>query len=152
MNKKYVLIDIDLTLCETPHFATLEQFHEANHYAFKPKYNVISEIESLIEDGYFPMFITARCETLTHVTHSWLLKHVNFLLLERSKFSLVMRPENNKQESYKLKLDALQQRKITSENVHMWIDDDEVTLVEAKKAGYNIIHPNLIEEGLWNRN
>ncbi len=140
---KYLIIDIDESICDTPKFDTLLEFQQAEHKKFKPIKPVLNIVQTYIDSGKFhPLFLTARCETLLSVTDYWLNKHLN---LQNIKYSLCMRPFDDYRESAHLKLGILKQRIIRPKHVVLWIDDDVTTITLANNEGYHIKHPKELE-------
>ncbi len=102
-------------------------------------------MQNLIDknDDLFPLFLTARDEILRENTVHWLNQH---LKLEDGNYHLDMRPSDCFLYPHALKLGGLKDKKIHPKLVHLWIEDDEQTILSAENEGYNIIHPDIIEE------
>lgn len=141
---KYLIIDIDGTLSFTPEFKTFTEFQGLDHKKFKPKKLIIKYVQKLIKcrEDIFPIFLTARCQSLEDNTIQWLNKNLH---LEERKYRLSMRPLGCLLPAHYLKISILKKNKIKPKQVQLWIDDDEDVIVHAGIQGYNIIHPRIIE-------
>ncbi len=141
----FLIIDIDDTIAHCPKVNTVPEFQALDHKKFKPKKDVLKYVQNRLKNNTneFPIFLTARCETLKESTLFWLKKHLD---LEEGKYRLEMRPYGNFDPSSVLKINYLIDRNIQPEQINLWIDDDKNILLEGNLAGYNVVHPDIIEE------
>lgn len=140
---KYIILDIDHTLCDTPTGLTLDEFHELDHKRLPINYGVISKLSTIRHENKVQIiFLTSRCTNLYFVTKSWLKMNCQEILDSCYDHHLFMRPVGNIETSDTLKVSTLQALGIDCKDVLFWLDDDELNILHGRNNGYNVIHPN----------
>lgn len=138
---RYIVLDLDNTLCDSPAWNTLEEFHKQDHARFLPLQRVIDKLyckESLgIPTTY--IFLTSRSQSLYFATRKWIDDHT--FILHRGDIHLFMRPFENLQDANILKTQTLENLGITPQSIRLWLDDDLDVISMGIQQGYNILHP-----------
>lgn len=139
---KYIILDIDNTLCDTPIGLTLDEFHALDHKRLPTNYGVISKLSTIRHENKVQIiFLTSRCLSLYFATKSWLKMNCQEILDSCYDYHLFMRPIGNIEGSDTLKVTTLQSLGIDGKDVLFWLDDDESNILHGRVSGYNVIHP-----------
>lgn len=138
---KFIIIDIDGTLCPLVECVSFEEFHELDHLFFEPKLPIIKFIKYMVKKYDAQMiFLTARDQKLTKVTMQWLSKYFK---LDSSL--VILRDPNFKQSIPDYKTQTLKDLGILPKNTLFWIDDDIHNTWRGMAEGYTMVHPDFIE-------
>lgn len=140
--KKYIIIDIDGTICEEDPTRSLEEFEKLDHANLLPLQENIEKIYSNFEfrnRNLEVIFLTARDQEHYFSTYKWLKR--NFIPYIDFNFHLIMRPLGDLTSSHELKIKILKGMKIEPEKVEIWIDDSKDNIHYGKLHWYNVIHP-----------
>jgi len=144
---KYIILDIDGTICHTPEDLTLEQFYNLDHLRLPPKRDVIDKIYIKYPHSQLEIiYLTSRDQRLYFNTRNWLNNHC--IDLHGTKLQLFMRPFDSLKTAYDLKIDILRNIGIEPNHVEIWLDDDEGTIEYGTRKGYNIVHPDKFLAGV----
>lgn len=144
---KYIIVDIDGTICNTPIGLTLEQFHELDHSRLSPNLNILDKIYIKYPHNQVEfIYLTARCQSLYFVTRNWLNEYCKDI--HKHNLHLVMRPLGNLDTSGVLKVSILKGLNIEPKDVIIWLDDDLDTITWGNRQGYNVVHPDKFLAGV----
>jgi len=136
--KKYIVVDIDGTICESRHHTSLEQFMQQDFSAIEPRTELIKLLVPLVQD-YSILFLTARSLVLIDQTTSWVGKYCKDLYFGKGIPHFYLRPVGNLLGSGEFKLDALRKLDIPPEQVLFVIDDSVEVLETLRENNYPVI-------------
>ncbi len=97
----------------------------------KPHRDIVNLINSLHDQGWHTIALTARPEKWRQLTNSWLICNLVFIDV------LIMRPDNNFDKSPDFKLSVLLNGFVPADDNIIILDDREDVALTLQAAGYN---------------
>ncbi len=139
---KYIILDLDHTLCDTPIGISIDEFHDLDHASLLPKWDVINKLSvQNLTNRVTILYLTSRCISLYFNTSKWIYKNC-YPIDTGNYWHLFMRSLDDLSPPHTMKLNLLEGLDINPKDVIFWLDDDEKTILRGRSKGYNVVHPN----------
>jgi FMN phosphatase YigB (HAD superfamily) len=149
MTKKYIICDLDGTLCDHSHriyLAWSKNWHAYNSGCPLDRSNQ-SVLDFLMYNSHATdenceiVFLTGRSENYEELTRGWLCAYFDY----KHRYHLIMRKEGDYRKASAFKFEALGEfmasKEITADDIFAAIDDDETCCEMYRGIGIkNVIH------------